>query len=197
MKRRLVWGVTALVLGAVVFGFFFLHAGSLLEAPSHEPAKAELILALGGDVGGRVDKAAALFRQGFAPKVMLTGLENSHTATRPHYLNWRARFLIDHGVPEEALLFDRLSANTWEEAVNTLRFMQESNMQRVLVVSDPPHLRRLDWVWSKVFAGNGEEYRLIAAPMQSWDAARWWKNEASAQYVLMEYEKLVYYRLVH
>jgi len=67
----------------------------------------------------------------------------------------------------------------------------------VLVVSDPPHLRRLDHVWGKVFAGSGIQYRLIAAPMEKWDAARWWSNEASAQYVVIEYIKLGYYWLVH
>jgi hypothetical protein len=33
--------------------------------------------------------------------------------------------------------------------------------------------------------------------MQGWNAARWWENEASAQYVLMEYIKLAYYQLAH
>ena len=87
----------------------------------------------------------------------------------------------------------RISTNSWEEAVNTLRLMRERNWERVLVVSDPPHLRGLDWAWGKVFEGSGKEYRLIAAPLEGWDPERWWQNDASARFVVSEVKKLAYY----
>jgi uncharacterized SAM-binding protein YcdF (DUF218 family) len=197
MRRSLVWGLSSVGLVAAVFVFAFFRAGIFLDAPSQQPERADLIVTLGGDVGARVHKAAELYRQGFAPTILLTGLEGGHAGTRSHYLNWRARLLVDRKVPASALLFDEVSANTWEEAVNTLSLMQARKMQSVLVVSDPPHLRRLDRVWGKVFAGSGIQFRLVAAPMEKWDAAHWWSNEASAQYVVNEYIKLGYYWLAH
>ncbi len=128
-----------------------------------------------------------------APKVLLTGLEGGHSKTRNAYLNWRARYLIDEGVPESAVLFDRRSASSWEEAVNTLRLMQSMKLERVLVVSDPPHMRRLLWVWARVFAGSGKAYTLVASDMEGWDATDWWRTSRNAQSVFGELIKLGYY----
>jgi len=66
-------------------------------------------------------------------------------------------------------------------------------MQRVLVVSDPPHMRRLSWIWGKVFEGSGKEFTLVACEMEGWDAARWWRISSHAQFVFSEYFKLAYY----
>ena len=198
MNRRLVyWGVGAFVLSVTVGISAFLLAGYFLEVPSKQPEKADLMVALGGDNGGRIHKVVELYKQGFAPKVLLPGMEGGHAETRSHYLNWRASFLVEQGVPANMLIFDEISASSWEEVVNTLRLMQSRNLKRVLVVSDPPHLRRLDWVWAKVFAGSGKEFRLVASNMDGWDPAHWWRNEASGKFVIEEYIKLGYYWVKH
>jgi len=198
VKRRSVfWVVSVLALCIAVGTIAFFRVGYFLEAPSQQPGKADLIVALGGDNGSRVLKTAELFKEGFSSNVLLTGMEGSHAETLSYYLNWRTRILVDRGVPENVLIFDERSTNSWEEAVNTLRLMREKNWQRVLVVSDPPHLRRLDWAWGKVFEGSGKEYRLIAAPLEDWDPGRWWQNENSARFVVMEVTKLAYYQVAH
>lgn len=171
----------------------FLGAGHFLVTESQSPDKADLLVVLGGDNGARVDRAVELYAKGFAPKVLVVGIEGGHRKTRDHYLNWRAQYLVDNGIPRHALIFDRQSASSWEEAVNTRQLMQSSRFRRVLVVSDPPHLRRLVWVWGKVFSGTGIKVQLAAAPMENWDASRWWSNSASAQFVMAEYVKLAYY----
>jgi uncharacterized SAM-binding protein YcdF (DUF218 family) len=105
----------------------------------------------------------------------------------------RARYLVEEGVPDKAILFDRAAKNSWQEAANALALMQAQNLQRVLVVSDPPHMRRLSWVWGKVLEGSGKEFVLVASDMDDWDAGHWWRTSASAQFVFGEYIKLAYY----
>ena len=83
--------------------------------------------------------------------------------------------------------------NSADEARNTLKLMQSMKMSRVLVVSDPPHMRRLSWVWGKVFEGSGREFTLVASEMPGWDAGHWWRTSVNAQFVFAEYIKLVYY----
>jgi uncharacterized SAM-binding protein YcdF (DUF218 family) len=187
------WWLLALLLLGAALVFAFLNAGRFLEAPAQVPRKADLLAALGGDNGGRAHRTLELYRDGFAPRVLLTGPEGGHSRTRGTYLHWRARYLVDQGIPESALLFDRQSANSWEEAQNTLRLMRELKLERVLVVSDPPHLRRLSWVWGKVFEGSGKTFLLVPSDMENWDAARWWKSSPNAQFVFGEYIKLAYY----
>ena len=126
------------------------------------------------------------------PKV-LVGASGAHSKTRPAYLRWQARYLVEEGVPENALLYDRSSTSSWDEAVNTLELMRSMKLDRVLVVSDPPHMRRLSWVWGKVFEGSGKEFTLVASEMEGWDAAHWWRTSPNAQFVFGEYIKLAYY----
>ena len=180
------------LLGAVALVLAFLGAGHFLAAPSQPPAKADLMFALGGDNGGRVNGVLDLYRKGYAPRVLL-GAEGLHSKTRPAFLRWQARYLVEEGVPENALLYDRSSTSSWDEAVNTLELMRSMKLDRVLVVSDPPHMRRLSWVWGKVFAGSGKEFTLVASDMEGWDAGHWWRNSPDAQFVFAEYIKLVYY----
>ena len=116
-----------------------------------------------------------------------------HSRTRLHYVSYRARYLMDEGIPEKVLLFDHRSTSSWDEAVNTLQLMQSMKLDRVLVVSDPPHMRRLSWVWGKVFAGSGKTFTLVASEMDDWDAGHWWRTSPNAQFVFGEYIKLAYY----
>jgi uncharacterized SAM-binding protein YcdF (DUF218 family) len=197
MKRKrgpslFFWLVAGALLGALALAAAFLGAGHFLEAPAQDPVKADLIFALGGDNGARADRVLELYRKGLAPKVLL-GVEGAHSRTRAAYLGWRARYLIDAGIPEKALLHDKSSASSYDEVVSTLKLMQAMKLSRVLVVSDPPHMRRLSWVWGKVFAGSGKEFILVASGMEGWDAAHWWRTSPNAQYVFGEYIKLAYY----
>ncbi len=194
MKRRTLLystGVVAL-LGFIALCLAFLGAGRYLAAPAQQPVKADLLFALGGDNGARANRVLELYRKGYAPKILL-GAEGIHSKTRTAYLSWRARYLAGEGVPEQVVLLDRRSISSWEEAVHTLQLMQEMKMASVLVVSDPPHTRRLSWVWGKVFAGSGKEFTLVASELEGWDADRWWRTSPNAQFVFSEYIKLAYY----
>lgn len=185
-----------LVLATLLFAVF-LQAGSYLSSPAQTPARADVILALGGDNGDRIAMAARLYHQGYAPRVMLTGLENSPAVTRSNYVNWRVQFLLDEKVPDSAVIRERGAGNTWEEAVNTLALLKQRGWKRVMVVSDPPHMRRLHWVWNKVFRGSGKEFVLVHSDPEWWNPALWWLNDQSGPFVMMEYIKLAYYFIQH
>lgn len=184
--------LTALVVTIVMAVVFVLGAGQYLASPAQAPMKADLIVALGGGTGARAITASDLYRKGFAPRVVATGPEDYDPRVRDIYVSWRKAVLLARGVPEKSLVLS-LANSSWEEAVNILAFMRKEKLDHVLVVSDPPHLRRLAWVWGKVFEGSGKEFRLIAADMQGWDPQRWWQTSYSAQFVFGEYIKLVYY----
>lgn len=187
------WLGAGVLLGVIVLFVAVFGAGHYLAAPAQAPVKADLMVALGGDNGARADRVLELYRKGFAPKVLLTGPEGGYSKTRAAHLHWRARYLVEEGIPEQVLLYDRRSASTWEEAVNALQLMRAMKLDRVLVISDPPHMRRLSWVWGKVFSGSGKAYTLVASDMERWDAGHWWRTSLSAQFVFAEFIKLGYY----
>jgi len=181
-------GAAALALGTAVW-----HAASFLAAPADTPQPADCIVALGGDPGDRIVTVLDLYRRGYAPWILLTGVEDSPSDTRRAYLTWRAEYLVKAGVPPAAILYDEHSANSRDEARNTLALASARGWKSVLVVSDPPHMRRLARAWGKAFAGTERNYILVATAPAWWQERAWWQSERGAQFVITEYVKLGYY----
>lgn len=170
----------------------FMGAGRFLAAPARAAVPADAAFVLGGDDGHRAMRAAQLHRDGYARHFVLTGAEDMAGEVLPAYLYWRAAVLARGGVPESAMLLDTASSNSEEEAAYARRLAVSRGWKRVLVVSDPPHMRRLDRAWRSAFAGSGIEYVLVASRPRWWEPDRWWTSRKSAQFVLMEYIKLAY-----
>jgi uncharacterized SAM-binding protein YcdF (DUF218 family) len=179
-----------LVLALLVIGW---QSGRWLEAPGQTPTKADVIVVLGGDTGSRLATTLDLYRRGLAPAVFLAGVESDDLSTNDPALNLRLQYLLAQGVPRNSIYVDKLSHNSWEEAQNTLRMMNEAGWHKALVISDPPHLRRLSWVWQRVFDRDDRTFVLVASRPTWWHSADWWRNEKSGAFVLMEMIKIGYY----
>ena len=194
-QRRFAWSlVVLLALCLVLAGVAaFLWLGRWVASGAAAPVQANVIVALGGDYDNRTTQAALLYRAGYAPFVMLTAVEIAPPQARTDHPEWRVTLLSNAGVPAENLVLDSTATTSFEEATATLALMQARGWQTALVVSEPPHMRRLDWVWGKVFVGSGKRYILVASEPPWWDADRWWQNEDSRQFVLNELIKLAYY----
>ena len=169
-----------------------MNAGSFLEAPAQKPVTSDAAFVLGGDDGERGLRAAELHQGGLAGTFVLTGAEDMADEVLPAYLYWRAAVLIRAGVPEGAVVLDTRSSNSGEEAAFGLQLAKARGWKRVMVVSDPPHMRRLGIIWGQAFEGSGVEFVLVAARSRWWEPERWWRSRRSAQYVIMEYIKLAY-----
>jgi len=183
-----------LTLCGVLLALWLLsRSGIFLSSPAQQPLPADAIVILGGDGGARTLRGIDIYQQGLSRHIILTGLEDAEPAAQPFYLNWRSQILIAAGVPKESIEFDAVSKNSWEEAGATLKRAKLGGWKRIVVVSDPPHMRRLRWVWSKTFNSSGVDVVLVAGTPWWWNAERWWTSEPSAKFVVNEYVKLVYY----
>jgi uncharacterized SAM-binding protein YcdF (DUF218 family) len=192
-RRALVIGSVLVAALIVLVLAAFINLGRWVAAGAAVPEPGDVIVALGGDDGHRIKRAAELFAAGFAPTVLITGLEGAPNAERQVYLDWRAKVLAGKGVPPDRVVFELTAKNSFEEAVASLELMRARGWQKALVISDAPHMRRLDWVWDRVFSGSGKTYRLVSSEAVWWDADRWWRSERSGQFVLSEVIKLGYY----
>lgn len=190
LRRGLVLALPVLVVAAV------MRLGSWLAAPMADPIVADAVIVLGGDGGnGRAAKAGELFRAGFAGQLVLTGVSGKPGAAVGVKNDPRVKFLESLGVPASVLLFDSVSRNSWEEALNVRRIMDEKGWRRVLVVSDPPHLRRLQLAWGHALSDGGRHFALVASEADWWNPDAWWRNERSARFVGRETLGLLYYTL--
>jgi uncharacterized SAM-binding protein YcdF (DUF218 family) len=137
--------------------------------------QAEAIVVLGGatrpqvyprpsvdmmEEGDRVLYGAALYRQGKAPVVILSGgrtmdLQQASPASESQDM---AVLMQQMGVPASAILQDPTSLNTHENAVNVQKILKSRNIQRVLLVTSALHMPRS----LKIFQKQGIE--AIPAP---------------------------------
>ena len=196
-RRRNAWLVRGFVFALpVLVVVVVLSLGSWLAAPTADPIAADAVIVLGGDGGnGRAAKAGELFRAGFAGQVVLTGGNGKPDTVADGKADPRVKFLAGMGVPSSALLFDSASRNSWEEAVNTRQMMNEKGWRRVLVVSDPPHLRRLQLAWGHALRDDGQQFVLVASQADWWRPDTWWRDERSARFVGREILGLLYYAM--
>ncbi|UOA08287.1 YdcF family protein [Methylobacter sp. S3L5C] len=192
---KLTLAVTGILL--LLVAILFLNLGHWLSTPANTSVKADLIVTLGGGEVERDKMAVELYKAGYAPKILLTGMFPSLRAGQSYYKSPRSLFFLKQGIPPEALLFDGLSVNTHQEALNLATLLTVHHWHSVLVVSDPPHLRRINFCLQPVFKNAGLSYRVIQSTTPTWQADRWWQDKRWRQFCLNEMVKLIFYALVY
>ena len=187
--------IFALVLMASAL-VFVVNLGRFLVTPlvALEPANA--VVALGGDAGSRVEMAFRLERDRFAPFVVLTGLEAPMEGYSPTTsADWRGDFLLARGVQTDTIVYLPEPFNSWTEAKALLELMIAKGWTSAIVVSDPPHMRRLSWIFGELNnACVGVKIQLAESNPTWWTADEWWSNDLSRKFVVSEVVKIIYYR---
>jgi uncharacterized SAM-binding protein YcdF (DUF218 family) len=87
----------------------------------------------------RVERAARAYREGLAGTLLVSGGRRWNGLVEADAL---ADALVERGVPREALLRERKSRTTHENAVESARLLLPKGQTRVAVVSCDFHLRR-------------------------------------------------------
>lgn len=88
----------------------------------------------------RLDHVVTLWERGVAPVVVVTGGKLPGDAFTEAEAS--ATYLIDHGVPERAILRENEAHNTYDSFVGVAALLRERGLSSVLIVSDPFHLLR-------------------------------------------------------
>ncbi len=125
--------------------------------PLSEPHTAEAIVVLGGatrnnepprilpdmsDRGDRLLYAAKLYKDGAAPKILLSGGRIQWTGGDSSEAKSMATILELMGIPPEDLILESRSLNTHENAVYTKEILQQQNIDKVLLVTSAAHMPR-------------------------------------------------------
>lgn len=90
----------------------------------------------------RLDHAIELYRAGLAGTVVLTGGNQAGDRFTEGYSGYR--YLVQQGLPEEALVLEDQGTNTWEQLAAAARILRGRGQTKVLLVSDPYHSYRLE-----------------------------------------------------
>lgn len=111
------------------------------------PEKADCIVGFGNFNTNIARRAAELYCQGYAPKVLFTGGLGRNTAgllPEPEAVRF-ARVAMECGVPEEDILLETESTNTAENILFTRRLLEQTNLPHghILGVHQPFMERRI------------------------------------------------------
>lgn len=96
-----------------------------------------------GEAGDRVIYAARLYHDGGAPLIVVSGSHApySNPGQQPGAEVMRG-FLDLLGVPDEAILMEMQSQNTYENAVETVSLLRDRGIEHVVLVTSATHMPR-------------------------------------------------------
>jgi uncharacterized SAM-binding protein YcdF (DUF218 family) len=149
--RRVVgWLVLAAVLAPVVwYGVALFQVWRTARTDRARPAQAIIVLGAAQYDGrpspvleSRLRHALALWQDGIAPAIVVTG--GRQPGDRFTEATASAQWLLDRGVPDDAILREVQGASTWESLAASARFLRARGIDDVVIVSDPYHLLRAE-----------------------------------------------------
>jgi uncharacterized SAM-binding protein YcdF (DUF218 family) len=186
---RLLPGV--LLLGALVVIGVFLRAQILGALGAYlvqagPPQKADAALVLAGDSWGyRILTAAQLARDGFVPKVLVSGPDGNYGL---HECDLAIPFAVKHGYPESYFVHVEHSArSTVAEAKAVLPVIRQMGLKRIIVVTSNFHTRRAGRIFRRL--APDLTIMVVAAPDKNFTADGWWHDREGQKTFLVEWEK--------
>jgi uncharacterized SAM-binding protein YcdF (DUF218 family) len=148
--KRTIAGLLSL-LSLLLLGYLFYVAKEIqLQSTVNEAHAADVIIVLGAAeyrgkpspvLQGRLNHALVLYLDGFAPYLLTTGGAGGDPTFTEGEVG-RA-YLVEHGVPSEAILVERQGKTTAQSLDAAVEIMRRMNLHSCIVVSDGYHIYRV------------------------------------------------------
>jgi len=188
-------GITGKLIGllcfALVIGALYLVRHPLLRFVGEswivedplEKSDAIIELSIDNFYADRATRTAEIYRQGFAPVVVASGVR-----LRPYagIAELMEHDLVLRGVPKEKILrYPHDAENTREEAEALLKLASEKKWKSVIVVTSNYHTRRTRYIFRRVFPGN-VTVSVLGARDGDFDPERWHEKRKSIKQFVRE-----------
>ena len=146
------------------------------------PVNADVLVVLGGGSRDRPERAAELFQEHAAPRILVSGQGDCKI---------NRRLLIESGVPAPAVQLEDQSRTTRENAIFTVKLLRQQHAHRVIIVTSWYHSRRA----LACFEHYGPDIKFYSRP-DYYDyrrTAAGAERKQQSRYVRAEYVKLLGY----
>jgi uncharacterized SAM-binding protein YcdF (DUF218 family) len=169
----------------------------------HSPAKSDLIVCLAGGDVERGLASADLFARGLAPRIFIAreaipeGLETlkQKGIAYPESIDLVTMIFRGLGVPDAAVIrSDRPVESTFEEAERVGALIQDKKYGSLILVTSPTHSRRAWLTFRQGIPDKDFRITVIPTPYSKFRAEDWWKTRRYVREVILEYQKLIYYK---
>jgi len=176
-------------------------ARALVVAPGGARADAVAVLAGSSVYVERARRAAEVFREGRAPRVVLTddgqrGGWSREEERNPLFVERAAGELRARGVPADRVeVVPGTVSSTYDEALRLREYSVGRGLRSLLVVTSAYQVRRARWTFERVFEGSGVAVSFEAVPPgdETPPPLTWWLHAEGWRVVAGEYLKMGYY----
>lgn len=171
------------------------------------PKKCDIILIPGTSKSAITERAAELYRAGYAPYIMPSGLYSSSSGKfasdkidNPRYYGEYAsdfeycqHILMENGVPKHAILCEDKATNTMENAAFSAQVIREAGITvtRAIICCQSFHARRAFLAYSCHF--KGVNLSVVPTSTQGISKDNWHLTEKGYKKVMGEVAKCVVY----
>lgn len=199
--RRTLAAVALIALVLATYGFTQVGRFLTKEDPLQ---KADAIAVLAGTSMDRPLEAADLYKDGYAPRIVLThemreasyGALAARGVTVPAEADEQREILVRLGVPTNAIVLPmRIHDNTAQEAQTFRELAMKNGWRRIIVVTSKYHLRRAGFAIRREMGGTGVEIEMHGTRYEEVNPDRWWTTRSDLRWVLDEGAKLIAYEL--
>jgi uncharacterized SAM-binding protein YcdF (DUF218 family) len=205
LRRRWRRAMIGLAMVALAVGVAWLEHESILRhiasrwAVSDELAHADAIVVLGGDIDVRPFAAAALYKQGYADKILVSNIQfgkAERLGLVPSNTELNSGVLRKLGVPEAAIvIIGENNSSTQQEAVAVREWALQSQAKRIIVPTELFAARRTRWIFDQELSPVGVEVVVHAFPSPGYTLADWWRHRYGLIDFNNEVLKYLYYRV--
>ena len=176
-------------------------AGPYLVVADPLPGTADAIVILAGSIRDRAIEAARLYKEGRAPRVVVTretlpsgaALRRAAGVELPDTDALTRSALMGLGVPPRAITtLRRRTHSTASEATTIARWACAHGMRNLIVVTSRPHTRRARLSLERVL-GPAIAVSVQPAAADTFSGRRWYRVRRDAKTVLSEWQKLAHH----
>jgi uncharacterized SAM-binding protein YcdF (DUF218 family) len=196
-RRPLVGAIVALA--ALAVGLAAFHSpilrsvGAWLHVEGR-PERADAIVVLAGGTPWREATAAELWKQGWAPRIIISKPferpeldEMLRLGIRQLDLQGEARLALEkYGVPANRIVAIRETSRTTEPELRLVYdAVKPLDYRRLIFVTSPEHTRRVRLIWSRQAPAGPQG--IVVAAREEFPFGDWWRRRRAAESVLHEY----------
>jgi uncharacterized SAM-binding protein YcdF (DUF218 family) len=187
--RKFIVGIAIVLVLAVATHSWWLAALGRMLVRDEGPARADIAVVLAGDFyGHRVVRAAELVKQGYVPKILVSGPNMLYGF---YECDLEIAFAVKRGYPEAWFIRAPNEArSTREEAAAILPDLRRRGVHRFLLVTSDFHTARAARIFSHAAAPD-PDMRVVAAPDEYFRADGWWHNREGRKTFVVEWLKTV------
>jgi uncharacterized SAM-binding protein YcdF (DUF218 family) len=184
--------VTVIVLALVVAATLAFRGVGRWLVREDALGRADVIVVLSGSMPMRAEEAGRIFQMGDAREVWITRAESPAAELQSLSISYTSEaeysreVLIREGVPEaDVRILPDTIIDTEDEVREISREMRQQGLTTAILVTSPPHTRRVRTLWRKL-ARPDQRLTVRAAYQDRFDANHWWRNTHDAFAVVRE-----------